>query len=217
MNKLIIFLSIILFSSLSFGDDLYSTMAPLPSEKLSQPIALTGSCKLVKVVEWRPTPNQESQTSINKKSIDILNFICKKVIKNFPKFIETQKYKLNEELKLSQSLSLMPADLKNHGRDFRNLNDLTYRFKNRTKEYDENGNPYPIWGYHQRASSFIYMRNDVLNENGEINKGFEIVFAHELFHSLSWKFGIYQQHKGNKDIIEEEMARKFTMFLYGAE
>lgn len=199
----------VLFVSNVSADNPYTQgpMMPRAVEKLSTPIKLNDLCAEVTVVEWRPTPGLENSTSKSEKSIKILNQICNLSVRAFPKFINVYYDFPNEKETLLQYLCLMPADVEQHGQDVRNLNDINYRFFNRTKRYDEDGIPYPIWGYHQRSVSHIYIRNDVLNAE------FKTVFAHELFHALSWKYGIYNQHLGDKDVIDEKMARQFTRHL----
>ena len=199
----------VLFASNVSADNPYTPgpMVPRAIERLSAPIKLNDLCAEITVVEWRPTPGLENSTSKSEKSIKILNQICNLSVRFFPQFIN-KYYDFSDRVEnFSQSLCLMPADVNQYGQDVRNLNDISYRFVNRTKAYDEDGIPYPIWGYHQRSMSHIYIRNDVPNAE------FKTVFAHELFHAMSYQYGIYNQHEGDKDEADEKLARKFTRYL----
>lgn len=201
-------------SSAVAEEKIVGNMMPFVSEMLPEPIRLKDSCKEVKVVEWKPTPGYERFTSPSKKSIRILNQVCNLAVSKFRSFVTKRGYHLsNKALTLKQSVSILPADLDRSGSEYRNLNDIEFRFFNRSKEFDENGKAYAIWGYFQRHESFIYVRNDVLDDNGDRNKEFEKVFAHELFHAMSYTNGVYQQHKGNQDSQEEYLAMRFSNSL----
>ena len=181
------------------------SMTPLPNEELSQSLSLTNACSKVNIVEWRQDggPNEIAKNK--------LNAICNKVIGDFPRFFKNKEYNVTPIENFTQSVSIIPID-----NGFRNLNDIIFRFSTRSFiEYDENGDLITILGYHQRATSFIYIYNQVLID-GKLNKQFRTVFAHELFHALSYQFGIFYQHDGNKNETEEEMAQDFTEFMgYG--
>ncbi len=188
-------------------------MLPLEEEKLSKPLFLTGSCRQVKVVEWRPAKGWEQSTGYSPVALDVLNDICQTVLAKFPVFVIKKGYQINTDFVFTQNISLIPGTRKYNGFGYRNLNDVKYRFLNRSKEYDEFGEVYPIWGYFHRDASYIYIRNDVLNEDMTVNLKFKTVFAHELFHALSYQYDIYNQHRGNKDQVDEELSQKFTEYL----
>lgn len=187
-------------------------MTPLESEKLPQSLALTGACANVKVVEWRPTPGFLSSTSYSANALQILDQTCQKAVSNFHAFLVQDGWHVESRSEFSQSVSLMPADLNRHGEAYRNLNDASFRFFSRTKEY-EDGQVVAIWGYHQRATKYIYIRNDVYRDDKKVNNSFKTVFAHELGHALSNYYGIYSSHKGNKDEADERLAKNFTKYL----
>ena len=177
----------------------YSTqMTPMKSEKLSNPIALSGVCSEVNIVEWR------GNAPITKQNIKHLKRYCKDAMNNFPKFVKSRGYKLKKSGKLHTSVCLMSVNSSP-----RNLNDADYRFSSRTMTYDEDGNVNPIWGYYQRYTNHIYLRSSVVNYH-------KVVFVHEMFHAASYYYGIYNQHKGNKDLKEENLAQEFTAYIgYG--
>lgn len=179
-------------------------MTPLPEEKLTKSIFLTEKCALVEIVEWRGGNEAE-----RKEEVAELDRICQQVVEKFPVFIkEKTDFKLSEDRGFSQSISVIPVNS-----EFRNLNDVEFRFSTRSGiEYDENGEVEPIWGYHQRATSFIYIYN-LVRTKGKLNLQFRTVFAHELFHALSFKLGIFHQHTGDKNQKEEEMAQQFTEWM----
>lgn len=184
------------------------SMLPLPNERLPNPISLSDKCSNVNIVEWRGTKPSN-------KARNIIDNLCNDTVEGFNQFMQKQHIQpsKNLTLKFYISLSLIPADLDYDGAEHRNLNDLTFRFASRSKEYDQNGDVYPIWGYSLRQSHFIFVRNDVLTEKNEPSYPFQVVLAHELGHALSYHYGIYDQHGSNKDVKEENMIRRFTKFL----
>lgn len=211
--KWILGLSLIFVSNLSWAQT-KGDMDPLPEEKLPIAINLSDSCSNVSIVEWKSTPGFESSSEISDRAIAILDKICQKAVNHFIPFVKFHGYQVENDDTYRVSVSLLPARLDRSGTDYRNLNDLVFRFANRSKEYDEDGTVYPIWGYFQRSTFNIYVRNDILDDRGErLNLKFRTVFAHELFHSLSYHYKVFHQHKGNKDFVEEKMAGDYTMYL----
>lgn len=189
-------------------------MIPLANEKLAQVLTLTGVCKDVKIVEWRPTPGFALSTSYSANALQLLNQTCQKAVNNFYSFLIKEGWHLPKKDNFAQSIALMPANLQRHGADYRNLNDSFFRFFSRTKEYDEDGDVIAIWGYQQRAINYIYIRNDVYLDDGKhFNSRFVTIFSHELGHALSNYYGVYSLHKGNKNNADERLAVRFTKFL----
>lgn len=215
--RYLIVLFIILFSSSVFAKDYArGIMTPLASERLSQIIYLKDRCKKVRIVEWRQTPGNIG-TAPSQKSIKILNNACNFAVSNFGEFIYKRhsNYSIASRPGFDVSVSLIPFRGK-YGRAPRNLNDVRFRFAYRPISYT-NGRVDPIWGFFQRSQDWIYVRNDVLRSDLTKNAITEKVFIHEIFHALSYHYGIYHQHYGNKDAIEEQMAREFTMYTLGVE
>jgi hypothetical protein len=106
-------------------------MRPLPEEWLEEPIALER-CKGFRVIEWRPTPGKEPQTSPSPKAVEVLNETCAVAKRAFPAFVRARKLKPKSMEDLAVTICLMPADVDDHGTDYRNLNDETWRFSNRS-------------------------------------------------------------------------------------
>ncbi|MDP2683493.1 MAG: hypothetical protein Q8P20_00395 [bacterium] len=176
-------------------------MAPTTSEKLGNPISLSGICSEVKIIEWRDSGTENTKRNIN--NINAMKNYCNDAMNGFGKFIYSRGYKIKRVGKLHTSVCLMPVDSSP-----RNLNDVNFRFSNRTKTYN-NGNVEIIWGYFQRYTNYIYVRNTVATSH-------KVVFVHELFHAASYYYDIYSQHPGNKDITEENLAQEFTVYIgYG--
>lgn len=191
-------------------------MNPWPSEKLSTVIELPN-CPWVKVIEWRQsTQTQHGGPSESAKKI--LGDTCSKVVKNFPKYVKSHKYEVPTSFELDtfhQSLSLIPALENSEGFRYRNLNDVVFRFRDREKSYDELGQVNPIWGYTNFHNGTTYVRNDIINEDGTVNKKSVTVFAHEMYHALSWASRVNDIYH-NDVKTEEEMALNFTQYLgYG--
>jgi hypothetical protein len=201
---------VFLISSVAIAGDFPFTvgpMTPTQQEKLYKPILLNKLCAQVDIQEWRSTPGYEDFTAPSEQTINIIQEICQLSVLKFEEFITQYDYILsNNRQNFIQHLALMPADIHHYGTSIRNLNDINYRFNGRSKELDINGNVIPIWGYHQRSTSYVYIRNDVLNSS------FKKILAHEFFHALSYQYGVFTQHADpNKD--DEILARKFTQFL----
>ena len=55
----------------------------------------------------------------------------------------------------------------------------------------------------------------MLTDGGKYkNRNFMVVFAHELFHAMSYESGVFHQHSADgRENIEENMAQDFTEFL----
>ena len=183
---------------------------PKPSEVLPEPIKLTKSCSKISIIEWRGTdPNKESS--------DILDKICNEAFNKFRRFVSYKGYNYSEA-DFSLTVSLIPAHPNNGGSEYRNLNDINKRFANRTKYFTPEGRIIPIWGYYHFNNNHIFIRNDVLNEDNKVNDRFVTIWAHELFHAMSYRHGIRSQHnrffpKLSLGMAEEKRAEQFTQFL----
>lgn len=206
---IIILLIITLFSKSSISSD-YSDiedMKPLKNELLEQPIVLKDCHGLI-IIEWRSTPDKKLLTSPNSKSIKIINDICKLVFEKYPSFIKKEGYSFSKnhlEAAAGKSACLMPADIYDHGKDFRNLNDLNYRFKNRSTKYSKY-----VWGFYSIKLKTMFMENDPIDEFDKPDLYFQTTFAHELYHIISSYTGIYYKVGVSE---EEEMAERFTQFI----
>jgi hypothetical protein len=199
--------------------------SPLPSELLPEPVVFEN-CSGIKIIEWRASKNKKN-TEINKKSVYFINIICKTSFANFEPFLKSKGINYSKkDLNIVQNISILPWDPFGEGSwdgetgdgdgdDYRNLQDYTYRFKNRTKFY-KNGRITELLGYTDRNHNAVYVMNDVLNKDLKYNPKFAEVFAHELFHAMSNMNGVYDNlgkttvERQNKD---EELAHEFTKFL----
>lgn len=184
-------------------------MMPLKEELLEKPIYLNKNCSKVKIIEWKPSKGFIKVTGANNKTINFIAQICNETLKDFPVFISAKGYSFHQK-DFTQTISILPARMDRDGSNFRNLNDVLFRFSDRSKEYDKLGRLYPIWGYFQSSTSHIYLRNDILNDDGTFNLNFKISLRHELFHALSFQYLIYEQHAGSKNKVEEELAEQFS-------
>lgn len=186
MNKLLIILSILFLNSTILADSkIIGHMIPLPTEKLSTSIRL--SCG-VKIQEWRGS-------NISATNVKRMEDLCIKTQKKFYIFAKSKGYELSTESSFSWSLSLIPD-----GRGYRELNDLKFRFSERPQKEE-------VWGYTSRTSEYIYMVSNTDLPN------FDTIFAHEVYHSLSFNSGLYDNLPGNKSVVDEKLAREFTRYL----
>lgn len=180
-------------------------MSPLPNELLSESILLSN-CKGIKIIEWR----KGSQSS---KAIEIIDKTCKLSVDKFLSYANQKDYTYNiPNIKFTQSICLMPFKISDDGSDYRNLNDYIFRFKERKLPL-KNGIPVAVLAWTSHQNKEIYIRNDVLLENGSVNDRFVTVFAHEMAHAMSFFYGIYQSHDGNREEQEEDLAIGFTEFV----
>ena len=180
-------------------------MQPLPGELLEEPIALDG-CPQFLIIEWRPTPGLEESTGPSPKSIKVLAETCRLAVKAFPDFIGTRNLEITPRRDEAPiTICVMPAGDAHGGAGVRNLNDRKYRFHRREDSDD-------LWGYVSYKPLQVYIRNDVLEVSGEVNKDFKVVFAHEIFHALNWARGTYRDPRS-----DEMLARAFTRAVLGAQ
>lgn len=186
---------------------------PFENELLKNAIVLTNNCSNVSIVEWRGY-------DFSSKDVKIINDSCNLVYDKFYKFIEKKGIKAKDKIKPFYRLSLIPWDESFDGRGYRNLNDSNYRFNDRPRfcstngrECSENENPYPFRGWTNIVVKIVFIRNDPIY-SGFVNNKFRAVFAHELFHSLSWESSAYSSH--NNISLEENLANEFAASLgYG--
>lgn len=198
----VLFITLLLGSQPTSADDkIVDHIHPMKSELLKQPIHLK-KCSGVDIIEWRPHPFLDS------KIIDIIDDACKIAVEAFPKFLETQNLEPHPASPFKWNLCFIPYD-----EEYRDLNDVSFRFKNRSKRFLADGSLVPIPGYtvHQLHDTFVY--NKILNSDSSVNERFITIFTHEMFHAMSWHYGIFQRHVGNKSLIEEKLAVSFTKFL----
>lgn len=164
---------IFLLSQICLASD---NMLPLNSEKLDQPIEL--QCGL-KIVEW------SGDKEIDEKR---LNELCDKAVKEFPKFLKTEKNIDVEFVFLNWHASFIDKGSCN-----RCLNDLKNRFKNREDKR-------VLSGYTDYNINHMFV--------GINDKALETIFVHELYHSITDYNGYLFS-----DEEDEKLARKFTRKL----
>lgn len=193
INYLISLLAISVSLTLAGPPKDINGMPPLSSERLTNPISLENECKNVKIIEWRTTNGYHGPS---KKLLKEINRLCKLAAGNFIPFLKEKypEYNIDKDISsFKTQLCFMPV-----GSKPRSLNDLKYRFATRVIRYR-------VWGYFEKATLNIYIRNDIAL--------YKTVFVHELFHSLSYRLGIFDQHSGNQDVTDEAMAQEFTEYL----
>jgi len=214
MNKWSCFAVLFLLtSSVSADEKVRGHIMPFSWEELSDPIKFSDNCSAVSVVEWKPTSKLPNGSYPSDQSSEIMNKVCNLAHQKFVSFVKSRGYNTNNIPQLHVEISLLPAHLNLGGTDYRNLNDIEYRFSQRSKSFDMYGVAIPIWGYYQRNTHHIYIRNDVLTEKKQKNSEFTFHFAHELFHALSYENGVYSQHNGDIEAREELLANIFASSL----
>jgi len=130
-----------------------------------------------------------------------LNALCTHAMSNFFAFVQHKGLKVSRKDKFNWDASLLPIDNR-----YRSLNDETYRFRNRFVK----GN---IIGYTDYDTRYMF---SMVNAN---HREFNTTFVHELFHSMSMYYGVYDNHPGPlsaKTNADEVLAQDFTEALgYG--
>jgi hypothetical protein len=185
---------------------------PLPSELLAKPIPLKGECTSFVIKEWRGT-------QITPQAIKIINNTCNTAAKSFFPFVKEKGYTIKQNVKFVVGISLIPWDQEKDGADYRGLNDMKYRFVQREKFCDAYGRPCHLWetplsvyAVSDKYRNWIFLLNDVYYAE-EWLPSFRTIWTHELFHTFSHHYGVFDQHPGmerNKITKDEEMAYAFA-------
>lgn len=179
---------------------------PVASEQLPEIIKLP-QCPWFSIIEWR-TSQDNIYGGPSDKAKSLLGDACQKAVKKFPLFLKKEKINLPIDFtQFHQNISLIPIS-----ENFRDLNDTSFRFKDREKTYDTNGQLNIIWGYTDFNTHLTFIRNDIIDKDGIVSNTTLLVFTHELYHAMSWHFKINDYYH-NSAIIEEAMAQKFTTFM----
>lgn len=136
-----------------------------------------------------PTPNYAN-----------LNSMCTHAHSNFFKFIEAKGLRTQHRRAFTWNLSFIPESA-----SYRDLNDERYRFHNRFIRGR-------VIGYTSRNHRYAFM-------SSRIDSEYNVTFVHELFHSMSMHYGVYDNHPGTwaeKTATDERLAVEFTEWLgYG--
>lgn len=155
---------------------------PTAAEKLPSAIPLT--CSGMTIVEWRSTRQLGELTGPTEKGKEALNQLCHKAIDNFPAFLKKKGLKF-EKRDVTLSISMMGGNVTMDGKDPRNLNDVTGRFKTNVTGCCN-------WGLYLAGSKHLFLRNDPVKLDKDqivIHRMFARTFLHELSHVLfhQWK------------------------------
>lgn len=129
-----------------------------------------------------------------------LNSMCTHAYSNFFRYIEARGLRVNHHDSFSWNISFLPE-----GICYRCLNDEKYRFNNRFIGGK-------VIGYTSRNDQYAFITSTQDSE-------FNVTFIHEMFHSMSMFYGVYDNHYGSwtcKTEADEILAVEFTEWLgYG--
>jgi hypothetical protein len=142
----------------------------------------------VTVFEWRGG-------GIDRAKVESL---CLLATSNFDDFLAKVGIRKLHDKRFDWSLSLSPW-----GNCYRCINDLEWRFRYRAARFW-------VTGY----TSFNFRYTFMMGNTGHPN--FNVTVAHELFHAMSYYYGVFEQHRGNraqKIIADEKLAVGFTKWL----
>lgn len=188
MKILKIVLAILFITTFAWADEkIVGHVEPLPEELLPTPIDLKN-CP-IDIYEWRSKNKSEFKAGW-------LGEYCELTIQKFNEFVALKGLKkAHNEPYEGWKVSIIPDN-----REYRSLNDLQYRFAARS-QYVE------LWGYTHLRTKYIFLANEATPP----------FWAHELFHSLSVHYGIYEAHHPYDISIrikeDEKLAREFTVWL----
>jgi hypothetical protein len=130
-----------------------------------------------------------------------LNAMCTHAYENFWTFVDAKGLETRHRNRFAWNISFLPDDT-----CYRCLNDEQYRFKFR----HVHGR---LIGYTDRDQQYAFM---ISNHR---DREFNVTFVHELFHSMSMYYGVYDNHGGTyaqKTAADERLAVEFTEWLgYG--
>ncbi len=129
-----------------------------------------------------------------------LNSMCTHAYSNFFRYIDAKGLRVDHHDSFRWNISFLPEDT-----CYRCLNDEKYRFNNRFIGGK-------VIGYTSRNDHYAFITSIHDSE-------FNVTFVHEMFHSMSMFYGVYDNHPGSwslKTIADEELAAEFTEWLgYG--
>lgn len=190
---------------------------PTDDELLNPPLKLKD-CP-VTITEWRASKGKlTAYTGRSQAGEDALSAVCSQAVAAYPKFLakEHLAHARDPNVRFAESAALMPWDIDTDGQDPRNLNDLRYRFRDRTRFYNELGQNLSVQGYTDRNDDYFFMRHDILYPDGSVNPHAITIFAHELLHAMNDQYGVYERLGGaseERSAKDETLARKFTVFM----
>lgn len=186
-------------------------ITPFADELLPHPIPLEG-CDGVQIVEWRPRPGAERSTGPSWPAVDALAATCRAALEAFDTFVADESpFPPPPGTPYRIDVSLLPTGAT--GPTARTIADHDGRFASRERTLDHDGRIVRISGYAHFASRFVFVRHDVLTDGGAPNEATLEVFAHELFHAMSWQSGLFAQHPVPRGEADERLARRFTASL----
>jgi hypothetical protein len=202
-RTLILFISI-LVTSVSLADTTKGHIRPLPEELLEQPVTL--SCGVTIIENAERFNGKIVHREISDQDREVLNKVCNNVVSHYNSFAVA--HHMGEPQAIGSfhwNVSLLPV-----ARNYRCLNDTKFRFYARAiKE----GN-IPIDGYTDSDLwlndhyGLSFSTSDRHSRSITAPENFKTVFAHEIFHAMSWFFSMSNN--------TEKTAEDFTAQLgYG--
>jgi hypothetical protein len=126
------------------------------------------------------------------------NKLCSLAVDNFVPYLKTKHLKPVHDNPFRWSMALIPD-----GRCYRCMNDVKWRFINRPiRVY--------VTGYTSFTQRWLFMLG---NTN---RRDFDVTMVHELFHAMSYYYGVLDQHPGSEYeqiARDERLAVGFTLWL----
>lgn len=180
---------------------------PLLNELLSDSINLSNNCSKVRIMEWR---GGQQFTSRHKA---LMNETCNLVVDEFYDFVNDKGYPAERQVNPSYDVSGLSPGL-----HYRDLNDNYYRFQDRPtfcdingRECSDNETPWILFGWTDKREQYVFIRSDYDISISVGERSLKVIWAHELFHVMSWETGSFNQHGSKK--LDEMLAHQFTKFI----
>ena len=199
-----------LIPAIAIADTNNSDYSPLPkkNEILETPIHFDGCSQFI-IVEWKSSSYSLENTTNSPQNLVYFNSLCKIALEKYPEFI---KKKFGEDVspEIRVNVSVLPANIAHDGKEFRNLNDMTYRFSSEWK------GECCFWGFYSHKLNHLFIRNDVSIGSGssiQLNDKFKRTFLHEFCHAQIDQSGIKAKFLHNSNEEDEKLVIEYITYL----
>ena len=140
------------------------------------------------IKEWRGGPRDRAR----------VESLCMLAIKSLDPYLKENHLEKIHNRPFDWSASLLPW-----GKCYRCINDLDWRFRYRQARF-------LVTGYTSLSYQYTFTVGNIEHRN------FDVSFLHEMWHAMSYYYGIYDNHPGDeaaKLIADEHLAVGFTQWL----
>lgn len=186
------------FAIISFT--ILTHIEPLPHEKISPTITLSGKCSNVIIDEWQEMPKHKI-----KIAIDHIDYLCNYSMNNIRGFLNSKEINY-DKIALNTKISLLKY------KGFRSLNDRN-RFTFGNKVFSEKGVQLDQLGQYHYSTKRIFVDNQLYFDNVNFNSQFCSVMSHEIFHAVTKQNNLLDQMPEPHKKYDEIYAVQFEKFV----